>query len=168
MHLICLLSEPLCSLSTAALSCGSSQALTGSSVVVHCSTWADAALCVQTSQYRASVSVHNEFRQTVCQVCQQEHSPDFMCLVMIEYINPTLFSLSLSLCLCAGTGSQCRHRICRGRATGGDVLREAQHARQHSDWPLGTWPIQYQELRRHQRGCAAVLPGGESLWHRLI
>lgn len=71
-----------------------------------------------------------------------------------------------SLCISTGTSSQCRHRVCRGRATGGDVLWKAQHARQHSDRPLGTGPIRNQELRRNQRGCAAVLPGGESLWQR--
>lgn len=96
------------------------------------------------------------------QVCRPQYSPALMGAVMTDGTNP---HLSLSLCLSAGASSQCRHGVRRGRATGGDVLRKAQHARQHSDRPLGARPIRNQELRRNQRGCAAVLPGGESLWH---
>lgn len=96
-------------------------------------------------------------KETVFQVCQPEYSPAILGPVMIECINPRLS------CLPAGAGSQRRHRVRRGRTTSGDVLWKAQHAHQHSDRPLGTRPIRNQELRRNQRGCAAVLPGGESL-----
>lgn len=66
----------------------------------------------------------------------------------------------LSLCS-AGPRSQRGDRVRGGRAAGGDVLRQAQHARQHSDRPLGTGPVRNQELRGDQGGRAAVLPGGE-------
>ena len=96
------------------------------------------------------------------EVCQPQCCPALMGAVMTDGVNP---HFSLSLRLSAGAGSQCRHGVCRGRATGGDVLRKAQHARQHSDRPLGTRPVRNQELRRNQRGRAAVLPGGESWRH---
>lgn len=90
--------------------------------------------------------------------------PAFIAL-MIDCIN---LSLPLSLPSSAGFSSQCRNGVCCGRAAGGDVLREAQHARQHSDRPLGTGPLRNQDLRGNQRGCAAVLPRGEFLQHRPI
>lgn len=98
---------------------------------------------------------------------RQNIPPAFMSSVMTECISPCSHSpllspLSLRLCPCAGAGSQRGHGLRRGRAAGGDVLREAQHARQHSDRPLGARPVRNQELRRNQRGRAAVLPGGES------
>lgn len=96
--------------------------------------------------------------QCLNSVSQSTPSLHGLFTVMIECINRCF-----SLCLSTGTSSQRRHRICRGRATSGDVLWKAQHACQHSDRPLGTGPIRNQELCRNQRGCAAVLPGGELL-----
>lgn len=83
--------------------------------------------------------------------------PAFIAL-MIDRIH-----LSFPFCLLcpAGPRSQRGDRVRGGRAAGGNVLRQAQYAPQHSDWPLGTRPFRNQELREDQGGRAAVLPGGE-------
>lgn len=48
-----------------------------------------------------------------------------------------------------------------GRAPGGHVLRQTQHAHQCAERQVGAGPLRHQELHRHQGGHPAVLPGGK-------
>lgn len=78
------------------------------------------------------------------------------------WLNPrSLVSLLIGSC------SQCWDRLCCCWASNCDVLWEAEHACEHSDWEMGAWPNRHQELPGNKGRSSSVLPGGKSVARKL-